>query len=87
MANTSSAKKAIRVSARKAVINVRVRRAFKEARKAVEKAVIAKDKKEAANLLPKAYQAIDKAAKGNVIHKNTAARYKSELVKRVKSIK
>ncbi|MEO6728299.1 MAG: 30S ribosomal protein S20 [Candidatus Dojkabacteria bacterium] len=83
MANTKSAKKAIRVSGRKAVINLRSRRDFKEATKDVKKAVVAKDKKEAAKLLPVAYKEIDKAAKRNVIHKNTAGRYKSNLSKAV----
>ncbi len=83
MANTKSAKKAIRVSARKGVINLRSRRDFKEARKEVNKAIDLKDKKEAAKLLPLAYKEIDKAAKRNIIHKNTAARYKSNLSKSV----
>ncbi len=86
MANTSSAKKAIRVTARKTVINIRTRRAFKEARKAVLKAVSEKDAKKAQSLLPAAYQAIDKAAKSNVLHKNTAARYKSSMVKAIKAL-
>ncbi len=83
MANTKSAIKAIRVSGRKSVINLRSRRGFKEARKEVVKAVEAKDKKGAAKLLPVAYKEIDKAAKRNIIHKNTAARYKSNLSKSV----
>ncbi len=86
MANTSSAKKAIRVAARKTVINLRHKRSYKEARKAVLDAVVAKDKKEATSLLPKAYKEIDKAAKTKVIHKNTAARYKSGLTKRVNAL-
>lgn len=86
MANTSSAKKAIRVSERKRVINLRHRRALKEARKAVTDAVAGKDRKEAEKLLPLAYKEIDKAAKRNIIHKNTAARYKSRLVAKIKAI-
>jgi small subunit ribosomal protein S20 len=87
MANTSSAKKAIRVTARKTVINLRTRRAFKEARKAVLKAIAEKDKKTAQSLLPSAYKAIDKAAKANVLHKNTAGRYKAGLAKSIKGLK
>lgn len=86
MANTSSAKKAIRVTLRRTVINLRKKREYKEAKKAVLKAVAAKDKKEAQSLLPKAYKAIDKAQKTNVLHKNTAARYKSSLAHAVSSI-
>lgn len=86
MANTSSAKKAIRVSERKAVINSRVRDGYKSAKKAVSKAVGAKDKSKAMELMPKAFKEIDKAAKSNVIHKNAAARYKSRLSKKVASL-
>ena len=86
MANTSSAKKAIRVSARKTVKNIRRRRAFRDMRKAVQKAVEAGDKELAESLLPKAYKAFDKAAKVGTIHKNTASRYKSRLTKKVQQI-
>lgn len=78
MANTSSAKKAIRSSERKKVINIRTKRAFREAAKAVT------GKGDDKANLSKAFKAIDKAAKNNVIHKNTAARYKSALSKKVK---
>ena len=86
MANTSSAKKAIRVSKRKRVINLRVNRAYKEDRKAVMKSVTNKDKTNAEKLLPAAYKSIDKAVKGNIIHRNTAARYKSQLARMIKSL-
>lgn len=86
MANTSSAKKALRVAGRRAVINLRHRRAMKEARKEVLKAITAKDKNTAQSLMPKAYKEIDKAAKTGVIHKNTAARYKSRLAAKVKAL-
>ena len=86
MANTSSAKKAIRSSESRRVINLRHRRALSEARKEVSKAIVKKDKKTAEKLLPKAYKEIDKAAKLNIIQKNTAARYKSKLVTKIKAI-
>lgn len=82
MANTSSAKKAIRVSKRKSVINLRTKRAYKQATKNVLKAVAGKGKKQdPKDLLSSAFQTIDKAAKRNIIHKNTASRYKSRLAK------
>jgi len=86
MANTSSAKKAIRVSERKRIINLRVNRQYKEDRKAVMKSVALKDKENAEKLLPTAFKSIDKAVKGNVIHQNTAARYKSQLARMIKSL-
>ncbi len=86
MANTSSAKKAIRVTQRRSVINLRRKRDYKEARKEVLKAVAAGNKKEATSLLPSAQKAIDKALKTKVLHKNTAARYKSSLAHAVSSL-
>lgn len=86
MANTSSAKKAIRVSARKTVVNLRRKRTVRDARKAVTDAVQSSDKKAAESALPKAYKEIDKATKVGLIHKNTAANYKSKLAAQVKSI-
>lgn len=85
MSNTKSAKKAIRVSARKNVINLRTKRSYKTAVKDVKKALVKKDAKKAETDLSKAYKEIDKAVKKNVIHKNTAARYKSKLAKKVSS--
>jgi len=84
MANTSSAKKAVRVSERRKVNNVRVKNTFRSARKVVRDAVAANDIKTAKSSLPKAYSEIDKALKKHVIKKNTAARYKSRLAHQVK---
>jgi small subunit ribosomal protein S20 len=78
MANTSSAKKAIRASAKKAVTNVAHRKAYRDARKQVVKN-IGSDK--AAELLKGFYKEVDKAAKTHAISKNAAARYKSRLTK------
>ncbi len=86
MANTSSAKKAIRVALRRSVINLRRRRDYKEARRDVEKAIVSNNKKEIPELLKKAYKEIDKAVKLDVLHKNTGARYKSSLATKVKAL-
>lgn len=86
MAITSSAKKAIRSSAKKRVFNLRRRNALADATKAVMKAVAVKDASGAAKLLPSAYKAIDKAMKNGVIKKNTAARKKSRLALAIKRI-
>ncbi len=87
MANTSSAKKKIRVDERKTKINKRRKDSYKSARKELKKAVESKNTKNVPNLLGKAYKAIDKAAKNNIIHKKTASRYKSSLGKLVATIK
>jgi len=79
MAITSSAKKAIRSSAKKRVYNLRRKNALYDATKALMQAVAAKDAKKAESLLGAAYKSIDKACKTGVIKANTAARKKSRL--------
>lgn len=79
-----SAKKALRVSLRKKVVNDKRRKDMKEAVKEIK--VFTRDKKgaEAKAALSEAYKAIDKAAKRGVIKKNTAARKKSRLSAMIK---
>ena len=76
---TKSAKKALRVSDRKKVFNLRRKKNIENAVFELKKLVKAKKVADAMKLLPKVYQAIDKAAKHNTISKNTAARRKSRL--------
>lgn len=81
MAITSSAKKAVRVAARRRVFNARRSNAARKVLKDIKKLVSEKKAKEAQGLLPKAYQAIDKAAKMNTWTKGAAARKKSRLAR------
>ena len=81
---TSSAKKAIRVSARKKLVNDRRTRAMKDEVKKVEKAVKAGKKEDAAKMISVAFAAVDKAAKRGVIKKNTASRKKARLARLIK---
>ena len=81
VAITSSAKKAIRVSARKRVFNLRRKNAIADVVKKIKRLLKEKKNKEAQAFLPTAYQAIDKAAKTKYLKKNTAARKKSRLAK------
>lgn len=83
MPNLQNAKKALRVSARKRVVNDRRRKTMKESVKAV-KALKGADVSSSKDSLAKAYQAIDKAAKRGVIKKNTADRKKSRLARSLK---
>ena len=78
---TSSAKKALRASARKRVFNVRRKALMKDSVKEVKSLILAGKKTEAAKALSVAYQALDKAAKTGLIKKNNAARKKSRLAK------
>ena len=81
---TSSAKKAIRVSARKKLVNDRRTRAMKDEIKKLEKAAKSGKKDEAAKMMSVTFAAIDKAAKRGVIKKNTASRKKARMARLVK---
>lgn len=83
MAITKGAKKAIRSQERKRVFNVRTKRSMAGAIKGAVSAA-GKERGEQMSALSTAYKAIDKAAKRGVIKKNTAARKKSRLAKRLK---
>ncbi len=84
MANTSSAKKAIRRESRERVKNLRRHRARRDARKDVEQAIKDGDKKAATSALQQFTKATAKAAKsGGPLHKNTAARLTSRMAKKV----
>ena len=87
MAITTSAKKAIHVSAKKYVFNMRRKTALKDGAKSLSKAIAAKDVAGAEKLLPMAYAAIDKAQKRGVIKKNTANRKKSHLAQAIAKAK
>ena len=54
--------------------------------RAMRRVVAAKDTSAAAALLPKTFSIIDRSAKIGLIKKNTAARYKSKLHKRLKTL-
>jgi small subunit ribosomal protein S20 len=71
---TQSAKKAIRQSARKKVFNDRRKKTMRASVKDMKAAPTTEG-------LAKAYQAIDKAVKGGVMHRNAAARKKSQMAK------
>lgn len=79
MANTKSAAKAMRSSARKRLLNKSVKTALHSIEKRFLSLVSEGKKDEAAALLPKVNSALDKAAKRDVIHANQASRRKSRL--------
>ena len=75
----------MRVTGRKTEINKKIKGLFRSAVKKASEAVAKNDAKTAQEWAKKAFQALDKAAKNNIISKNTAARKKSRLNKRVKA--
>ncbi|MBR3897789.1 MAG: 30S ribosomal protein S20 [Bacilli bacterium] len=86
MANLKNAKKRVLVNQKKEVRNNNYLASTKTAVKNVERAVAKKDKKEAEANLKIAIKRIDKAAGANVLSKNTSARKKSRLTKKVNAM-
>ena len=81
-----SAKKALRQSKKRNVLNVRTKNKMKKIVKGLRVFVEEKKIEDAKKILPKAYKAVDKAAKRGVIKKNTASRKKSRLTKAINKI-
>ena len=81
MPNTSSAKKALRVSDRKHLINLKRKKDLKQAVKQSKKAIEEKDEKKAKEMLEFLYKTSDKIAKTGYIKKNKASRIKSRITK------
>ncbi|EKD93394.1 MAG: hypothetical protein ACD_28C00152G0001 [uncultured bacterium] len=81
-----SAKKQLRQSLKKRVLNARVTRTLKESIKAVTKAVKDNSPEKAQETLRLAYKTIDTAAKKHLLHPNNANRKKSNLAKWVKGM-
>lgn len=86
MAITRNAKRGVRVSTRKRVVNDRLRRTMKEAVKTVRDDVNKKEMKAIPTDLSLAFKALDKAAKRGTIKKGTADRKKSRLAKAVAKV-
>lgn len=86
MANLKNAKKRILVNEKKEKRNNDYLASTKTAVKNVERAIAKKDKKQAEDNLKIAIKRIDKAAGANVLNKNTSARKKSRLTKKVNAM-
>jgi small subunit ribosomal protein S20 len=77
MPNTSSAKKALRQSARRRTRNTSLKNRYKKSVKEFRGLVVDKNIGDAQAKLTSVFQILDKAAKNNVIKKNKANRLKS----------
>jgi len=86
MPNMKNAKKRVLVNIKKETANNEFSASMKTAIKNVERAVASKDKEKANDKLKIAIKAIDKATQKGVTAKNTAARNKSRLSKKVNSM-
>ena len=87
MANTRSAKKAVRIAARRTKINQTRASRVKTFVRSVEEAVARGDGKAAEEALRIAQPEIAKAGNRKVMHKKAASRKISRLARRVKSLK
>jgi small subunit ribosomal protein S20 len=83
MAHSKQARKRIEQNERNRLANKARMTAMKTSMKAVLAAVASGDKKKASDLAQKACQTIDKAAGLDVIHRNKAARHKSQVMRAV----
>lgn len=86
MPNKRNAIKELRKVEKRTVQNLRKKRTIKSLAKDILKAVEGSDLKKAQELFPTFQKAVDKAAKTNVIKPNNAARKKSRISKRIKSL-
>ena len=86
MANTKSARKAVRQTLRRTAVNKSRRSEMRTYVRKVEEALAAKDPKAAADALHEAEPKLARAAQKGIVHKNAASRKISRLTKRVKSL-
>jgi small subunit ribosomal protein S20 len=83
MANTKSAKKAARQSARRTVVNRSRRTRVRSAVRKVEEAITAGDRAAAVAAMAEAEPALIRAANKGIVHRNAARRKVSRLAHRI----
>ncbi|MBP3925124.1 30S ribosomal protein S20 [bacterium] len=81
MANIKSAKKRVLIAEKNRLRNVAFKSSIKTAVKNAVALAAGEDKEALAKAVSKVYQLCDKAVVKGILHKNTAARKKSRLVK------
>ncbi len=86
MANTKSAKKAVRVIARRTAINKSRRTRMRSFIRKVEEAIAGGNQSEASKALQAAQPEVMRVVKHGILHKNTASRKISRLHARVKAL-
>ena len=86
MANHFSALKRVRQTERRTEFNRRNATRLRHQIRTMRRLITGKDSDGALKALPETFSVIDRSAKLGVIKKNTAARYKSSLHLRVKSL-
>jgi small subunit ribosomal protein S20 len=86
MANTFSALKRVRQTERRTRFNRMRKTRLRHQLRAIRRAIEQKDVNTAQALLPQTFSIVDRSARLGIIKKNTAARYKSRIVKRLRAL-
>lgn len=86
MANTKSAKKAARQAVRRTEVNKARRSRMRTSVRNVEEAIAKGDQAAAIAAMQLAEPELVRAAQNGVVHKNTASRKVSRLVRRIRSL-
>jgi small subunit ribosomal protein S20 len=86
MANTVSSVKRVRIAEHRTAVNQMRRTRLRHQIRAIRRLLEKKDGKAAEAILPETFSLVDRSAKWGIIKKNTAARYKSRMVKRIKAL-
>ena len=86
MPNNASAKKRVKQTAKRTVMNRAARTKFRNASKKLYKAMEdGEDPQAVSSMLSEVYSNLDRAAKSGTIHRNTASRKKARLTAKVKT--
>ena len=86
MANTVSSVKRIRTTEHRTLVNQMRRTRLRHQIRTIRRLIDKKDATAAEAILPQTFSLIVRSAKWGIIKKNTAARYKSRVTKRVKGL-
>ena len=86
MANTKSAKKATRVSARRAAVNKNRTSRVRSSLRKVEEAIVSGNKEAAVVAMKAAEPELMRGAQKGILHKNTASRKVSRLTARIRAL-
>ena len=86
MANTFSALKRVRTTERRTEVNRMRKTRLRHQIRTIRRLIDTKDASGAQTAMPATFSMVDRAAKWGIIKKNTAARYKSRITKRVNAL-
>lgn len=82
-----AAKKYLRQSQKRSLNNLKIKRKIKDLVKKSDKLMVAKDLENSSVKVKAAIKKIDRAIKKGILKKNTGARKKSQLIKRLNLLK